>query len=955
MRCLPAFLFLNFLMLGSLLGDTEVPAVIIYNNSADTVVVGLQKPGESGARKVTEVASMDRYRAYTEADAVWAIYRKDGAPMVSYTITATPALQTVFALKPRPQDIERSEQLEKAWAEAEIARSNAAWEQQKKQMASDREKKLATFTGFFQMPGGFFFQETSHQDPQNPARWSYRSNAALQHVQQVFEELKRTPDGVELKVPNASSYILLTQSEVKTRTLPTSGWIPMSNGSWEDRSAIMDAIQAKELEIVVAKQQMAAAETKNQEPKSQPLQNAQSEEEKEPEVAATPDFEVTRVFDISNGLLVNVSAKRWEFWQNDNFDDVISYREISRDGNGVTLQQEGEAFYLRLQENDLLYANRLDEPFRAFPNQGEYYEWLQYESIRDLREDRKEAEVVFREKEAKELAKWWGADPELMQEIRQHQDWLSWIDRDQENAHIYKEEINISEQDTFAGRDYMRRGVNILKMEPGRPSISGLGSSSKYLLYLEPNVEPTWEDSSINKKLPFSLSARYRGLVVNEMRSEMYTNSDQRTKSESLNVSLKVGIGDEDSKVGYSNKTESTKAKESSRTTIRTEVRGYYADLIIDKRYLVLHPDLRSRIMGAIDGTGAPLKTQAQFEEFFKTFGTHWVIRSMIGGKMWTETTIEASALSDIIAKETTVSADLSVPVKGGSIGGGYEYSVGEVNEKASSNKLMTSVTKGFGGDLVADMEEWTLDPGQTETMEPLRVMLRPVSELIRPQLFPITKWDQVNAIHELAVLMDKALDTYIKRETANYNPPPPIFPMMVEVSVSAIECRTATDGGLRDSYPDVSGEITIEDNGQLVATPLSISEDDYIEMKPGDKTKEPSGSYKFVVMPSYEKDAQGRWRIRIPEHQIVVSGMLTEWDTGSSQRFGGVNTHEIGGLVPFVNRDFLIPQDMIPDHSTSVKMNLDHAGSFFFYVTIYAKKIQTPTDHFSHPGWFDF
>ncbi|MBZ0165851.1 MAG: hypothetical protein K8I00_03520, partial [Candidatus Omnitrophica bacterium] len=184
---------------------------------------------------------------------------------------------------------------------------------------------------------------------------------------------------------------------------------------------------------------------------------------------------------------------------------------------------------------------------------------------------------------------------------------------------------------------------------------------------------------------------------------------------------------------------------------------------------------------------------------------------------------------------------------------------------------------------MMGDIDEWELDTDNTQDMEPLRVLLRPVWDLLRGPLFPLQSVQQANSVEDLRAQMQVELEAYIRRETADFQPPPTTKPYMLKTMVDYFSCTKADDFEVfANAKPEIYGYIKLWHNGNLVATPLDISESSPEEMdtKGVLMTNQTDKQASVILIPEYYKDGGGRWQVRYPETKMKVTWKITEDDT---------------------------------------------------------------------------
>ena len=402
----------------------------------------------------------------------------------------------------------------------------------------------------------------------------------------------------------------------------------------------------------------------------------------------------------------------------------------------------------------------------------------------------------------------------------------SWLSTDKidfnprvENATQYQNGF----QDKFRMEDQMRKGYNILKMDPSRLTERGLGGNAPDLLQTLEGTSTDWHLGALKIAIPNDLEvlpekARTRGQEV----TTLMFSSDEERKSTSVNVGLSAGgkgnntKGPEGSgKVGISR--EDKKFEAENKTLIRKQIVGEAYWTVYVKEHMRLSKGLTNFLTNENN-----LRSYPDFKNFFERYGTHWSLATLFGGYIRYDEEIDVKELSESVSKSLSVDVAGSVPVKAVKVGasvGMTQSNVNEMRQKESSGKASF---ESQGGQPGASFGMWNMaTPSVADNYVPLKVELRAIYELIWPELMGISDPAESNRIHQLRAKMAQMLDQYIAQtqgQTDSYDWSPKIY----EVTLKKVRVSQDDDEG-SNNEPDFYGKLYVGEAGKPIDLPGGV------------------------------------------------------------------------------------------------------------------------------------
>ncbi len=968
---LNCFLIPIFLFLSPQIFSAE-RVLVFANNTVEpvTLTVEIDRKGKSMVRELkTLEPSSHLYKTYTEQQLLKKpVFRfiDQRGNRLSTLIPTEETMQVLFALKPRESDLESFNQLaEQIKTERMVVAQKAAEEEQAQAIRTELARQQYITGAFISKARRGIFLQESDNSGDSRAVWSFWPMQDMANRQIELIELSRTSDGVELEVVTPDhkfAFYYLQKKQLLSLRQDAEFWdeAEVSPGFWNEYQMLFDQIQ----DAVETK----AAETTRR--KAEEQAETQANAEKSKRLSMPLPFEAGRAFRTGSGsLFVNKIGEIWEFWMPDDFDRVIELRETARNAMGIWLENPEEKVWLRLKEFHYDFKNHPDARYQEVNSDDVVGDW-EWTSYSDLLNERNRAETEFKLAQQEEQRKYRGSTQEIMDRLWEEPQFVQWLNnKDQTGVERTKTPLVSSQYNEFMPIRFIEQGYHILAMDPGRPSNNGLwglnpdfevvrdhSKKERVLLFdLDPLTQPHYQNSNLDATFAMGLSATPRNKFQNRITKETVSNYKQHTQSQSLNVSVNVG-----SPVGSLNGGRATEHSESNTQSLEKsfhyhDIRAYYCDLILDKERVHLHPDLIDRVMAHIRGEGESLESRTDIVRFFENFGTHYAVRAMIGAKAWEFREMDQSSVEQAITDSTTTSSEVTVPVKAVTLGVKSEKTDSESTELKQSKSEGSIEIGSFGGSFVGELEEWEFEADDTVSMEPLRVMLKPVWELIRPQYFPVQNESEIKGIRELQLRMQRELAAYIGRKTRQI---PDANPFFFEFSIDSLVCTNPADKEVgEDKFPDLTGTLSLATVDSSIAEPTlwDTAKDENRKSFSFESSTAPRTTkdkellfspivYQRLMSPDLV-EIEGVTYAKYPETVFVLYYNLYDEDWTGRQRIGtGMELIPVDGWV--AHPHFKLREK-------TIQFSADGAGDFELKFSLRTKGIEFEKQVQSHPDWY--
>jgi len=320
---------------------------------------------------------------------------------------------------------------------------------------------------------------------------------------------------------------------------------------------------------------------------------------------------------------------------------------------------------------------------------------------------------------------------------------------------------------------HSRKGYNVLRMNPANLLEKGTVS------YAPPVFRPM-DPNSLKYRLEGGYRVPHEFLfsdvpqAATQSTTQSYFSESERRKGMSVGVSGNVQVGP--AKIGASaeHSTERTILEGSGRVSIVSSkfFSSYWLTLV--KARARLHPQFIEWVMTRLPGAD-----EGEFKRFFETFGTHYPLSTLYGGKAMQE----ALVLTEKFAAKATTTTGGGVDVNG--IGGKVSVSDMESLRKEDESKKERAVFLGGDG---TNFDTWS--SGSEKRFAPIRVDLHPIWELIRPELLPGFPRERVIALQSR---MKSMLDEYLRQGAADAAID--AQPRVVDVTIEDLQVVSGDDG----------------------------------------------------------------------------------------------------------------------------------------------------------------
>lgn len=219
-----------------------------------------------------------------------------------------------------------------------------------------------------------------------------------------------------------------------------------------------------------------------------------------------------------------------------------------------------------------------------------------------------------------------------------------------------------------------------------------------------------------------------------QMEGKVFTTSAERQKAFAANVGIEAGyegfgVGGSVSMEGNYGRTKGSATSTNSVQFFATAWQSKYW-LSLDKKHAKLSQGFRDFVFKPRN-----FKSESEGKRFFELVGTHYPLAVLYGGRIYKDETIESSSYAKSLATEWGIQGEVkgsgygvSAAIKGG-------YSENKSQSKFNSTELSKIRCAAIGGGSANDFASWTLEG--SKDLVPIRVELRPIYELIRPEYFP--------------------------------------------------------------------------------------------------------------------------------------------------------------------------------------------------------------------------
>lgn len=369
-------------------------------------------------------------------------------------------------------------------------------------------------------------------------------------------------------------------------------------------------------------------------------------------------------------------------------------------------------------------------------------------------------------------------------------------------------------QEKFRMEDQMRKGYNIIKMDPSKLTNRGLRGNAPDIIKKLAGSSHKWGIRELGLAMPNDLvllpeNARTRGV---EQTTVMFS-SDQERKSTSTNVgvSLDAKKGGGSGKIGVSR--EESKFESNNQSMIRKQIVGEAYWVVYAKE----HMELAKGFSKFLKKQGN-LRNYSDFKRMFQQYGTHWPIATLFGGYIRYDEKFDTKEMAESITKTLSVDFSAKAPVPkapSATVGTNVGFTQSDTNEMKSKESSGKASFESQGGQPGASFSMWNMaTPTQADNYVPLKVELRGIDELIWPELMGITDPKEAQRIHALRLKTGQMLQRYIDEVNGvndNYDWSPRIY----EVSITRAVVSQDDDEGSANE-PDFFGSLILSEAKKL-------------------------------------------------------------------------------------------------------------------------------------------
>jgi hypothetical protein len=283
-----------------------------------------------------------------------------------------------------------------------------------------------------------------------------------------------------------------------------------------------------------------------------------------------------------------------------------------------------------------------------------------------------------------------------------------------------------------------------------------------------------------------------------------------------------------------------------------------------------------------------------EHKRFFEIFGTHYPVSTLYGGLRYTQQYVKSEEAASRLQKGWKAGYEKKAQVYGVEVAASLGFSETTTNESASGSSVDTSGTISYG----------TLAPGSQTSMEPIKVHLEPIVELILPTLFAATSAGEVEAVNQKRTAMRSHLDVYLTPSAGTVaSRSPRVFEMKV-TSVTLID----EDDDFTGPAPELYQSIYIIGRKQEAAAAKEISSanawsktaGERVPLEKNQKLSLKEHVARTVVFPKAVKRADGGWDAdyELAKYDFQIHVNLYEHDNTATDYITGNRTVKVTELA---------------------------------------------------------
>lgn len=392
-------------------------------------------------------------------------------------------------------------------------------------------------------------------------------------------------------------------------------------------------------------------------------------------------------------------------------------------------------------------------------------------------------------------------------------------------------------------------GYYIPLFEEPNLEIRGTGSNKLYLLDVpDGDSNRYWEKGS---KWNVPRQFYFQKAVLTDATStiEFFSSASERRSSFSSKIGLEGGAFG--TTVGVEGRLSGTKSESRSSKTsfIRGEKLAARYWLVLNKKLARLDREFREHILD-----DSNFQSPQKWDSFFKSYGTHYPLAVLYGGKSVYEKNITGESMDTASSQSWGVSANASTSISGVDVAATASYDQ-SVSKGRSTNKEVTkrrSTNYGGKSTTSADgVDGWELGEND-KNLVPVNVQLEEIWNLVRPEFFPGV---DPNRVRNRQAEMKRQLTRLLTGKL----PPPP----QPDRKKRHFVIRVMAKYGANRGYPLASSTATIMKGGEALkdeAPQIKSIPNDYVlveEKRPGHAGRRNSTWYYLTVYdhPAYPVD----------------------------------------------------------------------------------------------------
>ncbi len=403
---------------------------------------------------------------------------------------------------------------------------------------------------------------------------------------------------------------------------------------------------------------------------------------------------------------------------------------------------------------------------------------------------------------------WRGSEPE--------QSFAGWAATSQDLSFIrtkIRAAMEAAASEGFVGEDLaakdrtFKRGYNVLKMKPEQPS--EYGTTTQTPLFAPMNYQETMAYSMDNGyRVPLDMVPEETVKNIDKRgQTFVYCSEAQRVEAQSLTIGLTGSAKGVELGGGYSQTKSNSTSLSSTSMTAATYIYGYKFWLTPAKTLVRLSPGFLASLNNVFED--APTPDHPRRYHFVKTlifdkYGTHYPLHMLVGAMMKQTLRMDSNTFSKAIEKSEGFNA------KAGAKGASLDFGK-SINSLSSDSETMSHSTESLvrvGGEGATPE---AFDIGPPLSWMPIKVHLRPISEVLRPELIPIgSKYDTLEfatKLHNLRLQMPLLLQQYLEEGAKFSKCENPVGAQAIDVKFVSFKVKER-DGG---EEPDQRGKLQLQ------------------------------------------------------------------------------------------------------------------------------------------------